>query len=183
MINWLDIALIFILILSATIGWSRGLIRQSFDLLAIFASYFVALRYGNDFVTWLSNYLPLVGWLPAWLSQPTLLGFAVGDILARLIGFFLLFFAVRLLFKLVGGLLHGIFSLPVLGTVNGLGGLLFGFLKGFLLVLIFVGAANLISTPYWQRTLTESSVASSILKIVPVVYRQMMEFLLKDLTV
>ena len=183
MINWLDIALIFILILSAAIGWNRGLMRQLFDFLGYFASYIVALRYGNAFVTLLSNYLPQVPWLPAWLSQPTPLGFPVGDILARLFGFFLIFFAVRLLFKIAGGLLHGVFSLPVLGTVNGMGGLLFGFLKGLLLVLILIAAANLISTPYWQRTLIESNLASSVLKVLPVVYRQMMDFLLKDLTV
>lgn len=183
MISWLDIVLIFILILSAASGWNRGLMRQLFDFFASFASYIVALRYGNAFVTWLSNYLPRVPWLPTWLSQPTPLGFAVGEIIARLLGFFLLFFAVRLLFKILGGLLHEVFSLPVLGTVNGMGGLLFGFLKGLLLILILIAAANLISTPYWQRTLRESIMASAILEILPVVSKQMRDFLLKDLTV
>ncbi|MDW7652427.1 MAG: CvpA family protein, partial [Bacillota bacterium] len=98
-----------------------------------------------------------------------------------LLGFFLLFFLVRLLLKSVGSLMHGIFSLPLLGTVNALGGLLFGVVKGLLLVLILVGAAMLVTVPFWQRTLAESRVASVIMDLWPVIYEQMLNFLLQDL--
>ncbi|EEG76443.1 CvpA family protein [Dethiobacter alkaliphilus] len=176
--NWLDVLLILLFIFSISMGWRRGLIRQLFDVAAVIAAYAVALFFGREFVLWLNNFIPLAEWFPAWFSETSPLGFAVGEILLRLLGFFILFFAVRLVFRVVGGLLHSIFCLPVLGTINGAGGMLMGMLKGLLLILIIVAAGQLISTPFWQQTMQQSLVASVLLDILPVVYDQMVRFLL-----
>lgn len=181
MINWLDILFIAILFFSAAMGWRRGLVRQVFDLAAVVAAYVAALRFGSDFVLWLDQYLPLTRWFPTWFDAPVPPGFAVGSVVIRLLGFFLLFVFVRLLCKVAGTLMHGIFSLPVLGTVNCLGGLALGAVKGLLLGLILLGAVMLLSTAFWQQTLAESVVAQTFVPLWPVIYEQMRNFLLQDL--
>ena len=176
--NWLDIVLVAVLFITITSGWRRGLIRQLFDVTTVFASYIVALRYGTPFVLLLDKYVaPLAEWLPTWFSEATPLGFALGEIILRLIGFFILFFLVRLVFRLVGGLLHEIFCLPILGTINGLGGSLLGLIKGLLFMLIIVAVGQLIHTPFWQQSLQQSAIASFVIDILPLVYEQMVRFL------
>jgi uncharacterized membrane protein required for colicin V production len=181
MTNWLDIVIIVLIFYSAVTGWRRGLVRQFFDLTAVFASYFVAVRYGGEFIAWFGQYVPLTRWLPAWFATPLPGGFVLGEVIVRLLGFTVLFFATRLLFRLVAGLLHGIFSLPVLGTVNGLTGMILGLVKGLLLALILVAVLSLVSTPFWQQTLEESVTATSINYWWPIVYQQMTDYLLRDL--
>jgi len=178
--NWLDILIIIMLFFSAIMGWRRGLVRQFFDVVAVFASYLVALRYGNQFIVLLDSYLPVSHWLPAWANNPTQFGFALGDILLRIFGFVLLFFLVRLLFRLVAGMAHSLFSLPVLGTVNALGGLGLGLFKGLLLALLLVAVANLIGTPFLEKALHNSLAASYIMDIWPVAYQQMLHFLTRE---
>ncbi|MBS3901062.1 MAG: CvpA family protein [Dethiobacter sp.] len=180
MSNWLDILIIFILLFSAIMGWRRGLVRQFFDVAAVFASYLVALRYGSQFVLLLDSYLPFFRLLPAWVNNPTPFGLVLGDILLRLFGFALLFFLVRMFFRLLAGMAHSFFSLPVLGTVNALGGLGLGLLKGMLFALILVAVANLIATPFWEKALENSVAASHIMDIWPVVYQQMLHFLMRE---
>ncbi|MBS4023554.1 MAG: CvpA family protein [Dethiobacter sp.] len=182
MINWLDIVLLVLIFYSAVSGWRRGLVRQLFDIAGIFIAYFVALRYSVAFMDWLSQYLPFQNWLPAWFTTQLPIGFILGDVLVRLLGFVLLFFIVRALIKVFSEIVHGIFSLPLLGTVNGLGGLAVGSLKGILLAIILVAVLKLVGTAFWRTALENSVVATSILDwLLPAVYEQMQNILLTDL--
>jgi membrane protein required for colicin V production len=182
MMSWLDLLILSLVIFSAVMGWRRGLVRQLFDLVSVIASYIVALRYGTEFILLIDSYIPLFRWLPEWLNDPTPFGFALGDLVLRLLGFFVVYSLVRLLFRAVGELMHGIFSLPVLGTANGFGGMVLGALKGFLLVLLLVAVAQLIGTPFLEKTLRESTAASYIVSIWPVVYEQMVNIFLNEAT-
>ncbi len=181
MINWLDFVLLVLIFYSASGGWRRGLVRQLFDIAGIVVAYFVALRYSVLFTDWLVQYLPFIRGLPAWFGTELPGGFILGDVLVRLLGFLILFGLVRALLKIFSSIAHGIFSLPLLGTVNGLGGLVLGGLKGLLLIIILVAVLKLISTPFWLLTLENSVIATSILYWLPIVYKQMLEILLTDL--
>lgn len=182
MSGWLDLLILSLVAVSAAIGWRRGLVRQFFDVVAVIASYVVALRYGRDFIMLVDSYIPLFRWLPVWLDYPTPFDFTLGDILLRLFGFFVLYALARLVFRLLAEVVHGIFSLPVLGTLNSFGGLAFGLLKGLLLSLILVAVAQLIGTPFWLRSLRDSLAATYITDIWPVVYQQMVRFLVAEAT-
>lgn len=181
MINWLDVLLFTLIFYCAAAGFRRGLVRQLFDVTGVIAAYLVALYYSGAFMDWLGLYLPLTRWLPSKLDATLPGGLVLGDVITRIVGFVVLFIAVRLVLKAVAGVLHGIFSLPLLGTLNGLGGLLFGALKGILFSLILVGLLSLPATPFWRRALEDSVLATSILYWLPVVYWQMKDVLLKGL--
>jgi uncharacterized membrane protein required for colicin V production len=66
----------------------------------------------------------------------------LSDILARMfidfISMVIIFLVIRILLFIVGHILDGIATLPVLKQFNCLGGVIFGFLKGLLIVLIFL---------------------------------------------
>ncbi|TCO77998.1 CvpA family protein [Marinisporobacter balticus] len=72
----------------------------------------------------------------------------LSDVLARMfidfISILILFFAVKILLFIIGHLLDGIASLPVLKQFNRLGGVVFGLVKGLLIVFIFLA----IITPF-----------------------------------
>jgi uncharacterized membrane protein required for colicin V production len=179
MINWLDTVLAVLVFYSAAAGWRRGLIRQLFDVAGVIAAYFIALSYSDSLLPWVERYIPLSRWLPSWFTAPLPGGLVLGEVLASLAAFVLLFFAVRLLLSALAGILHSFFSLPLLGTANGLGGLLLGGLKGLLLALVAVGILSLLATPFWRRTLEESVAATAMLQWLPYVYEQLTEVLLQ----
>ncbi|SHJ56890.1 Colicin V production protein [Geosporobacter subterraneus DSM 17957] len=66
----------------------------------------------------------------------------VADVLARmfidLLSILLIFICVRIALMLIGHLLDGIFSLPILNQFNHMGGLAFGGLKGLLIIFILL---------------------------------------------
>ncbi|MBS3948121.1 MAG: CvpA family protein [Dethiobacter sp.] len=179
MISWLDVGLAVLVFYSAAAGWGRGLVRQFFDVAGVLAAYFVALNHSDFLLAWLGRYLPLTDWLPSWLDTPLPGGLVLGDVIASIISFVLLFLAVRLFFKALAGVLHGFFSLPLLGTFNGFGGLVLGSVKGIFLALVVVAILSLFPTPFWQRALEQSMAATSILYWLPIVYEQLAEVLLK----
>jgi uncharacterized membrane protein required for colicin V production len=176
--NWLDLTLLAFMAVTAAMGWKRGIIRQLFDVAAFAGSYIVALLYSRPFVELLNNYFPLFRWLPDALNQPTLFGVSLGEILIRLAGFLLLYLLVRFTLQLIGGMMHEVFSLPVLGIVNRVCGATLGILKGILLGLILVAVARLLGTPFWVQSLRESVLASYVMEVWPAVYEQMVHFLL-----
>lgn len=181
MINWLDFVLLAMLFYSVVGGWRRGLIRQLFDIIGILAAYYFALNYSLVFMTWLDQYIPLTRWLPDWFGITLPGGLVLGDVLVRLVGFVLLFMIVRFVVRAAATVLHGIFSLPLLGTINAIGGFALGAVKGVLLVMIMVGLLSLITTPFWMNTLRQSVVAQLVMEWLPVVYEHLRETLLIDL--
>ncbi|NLZ94007.1 MAG: CvpA family protein [Firmicutes bacterium] len=179
--NWLDFLLLIVIIFFAFTGWQKGLVRQLFDVAGVIASYFVALNYGNEFILWLNNYLPLSRILSQWLPQLAAQGINLADVVARLIGFALLFSAVTFIFRFAGNIAHHIFSLPVLGLLNGLTGMFLGAVKGIFLGVFIIGIATLVGTPFFAQALAESSLAGIVLSILPFIYDQMMALILTDL--
>ncbi|NLZ38449.1 MAG: CvpA family protein [Firmicutes bacterium] len=179
--NWLDLLLFTVIIYFAVTGWRKGLIRQLFDVAGTIASYFVALNYGSDFILWLENYIPFSRILSQWLPHLTTQGVSLADVVVRLLGFILLYSVVIFAFRLAGNFAHHLFSLPVLGLLNGLIGMLLGTVKGVLLAMIIVGMMTLISTPFFTQPLADSFFAATVLSILPVIYEQMMNLILADL--
>lgn len=80
----------------------------------------------------------------------------VSDILTRMfinfISILLVFFIVKMILSILGHVLHNIASLPVLNQFNRLGGMVFGFIKGLLIVFILLAMV----TPF--MTMMDSSI-------------------------
>ncbi|HHX75735.1 MAG TPA: CvpA family protein [Firmicutes bacterium] len=179
-LNWFDILLLALVIVNALVGRQKGLVLQLFSLAGTIVSYLVAVRYSTEFIARLNRLVPVADWFPEMFSSPALPGFSLGDIILRLLGFFLLFAVVNFLFGAAGRMVDAIFHLPVLDWLNSLGGLLAGAAKGFLLALLCVGLAGLIGTPFFDRALQDSLLAAPLLDFFALLYERMLALLLAE---
>jgi len=153
MINILDIIVLIILIWFAGHGLVYGLIRSVFNLVGVIAALFVATLWLPIVSNFLKNHLPL---------PETQIGF---------ISFVLIFIAVVVGFRLSAKILHEGLKIVLLGWINRVGGLLFGFLKGALLASGLLWLIGLFPLSESIQKMQEDSVLSSRIKpVLPLVY-------------
>ena len=145
--TWFDYTVIAIVILSALLGWWRGLVYEVFALLGWVAAYFVARLFGADVA-------PL---LPAWMGAEN----------ARMtVAFALLFVATLVISGIVAWALSKLVKWVGLGWLDGLLGGLFGMVRGVLVVLVLVLLAGLTDLPkesFWRDALLSKSLENAAL--------------------
>ena len=151
--NWLDIVLIVVIVISAFIGLRMGLIKAVLSLVGTIVGVILAGRY----------YIPL--------SER--LSFIPQESLAKIVAFVIIMFAVMAIFSIIASLLKWAASLIMLGWVNHLGGAAFGLVLG----IIFCSALLTI----WVRFLgTEAVISESRLAAVMLQYFPLVLALLPD---
>lgn len=124
-----DLTLVILLSLFAVRGYFRGLFLEVLSILGIIVGFLVAVQY-NESVSLLGQ--------DYWKISPIIL---------KVIGFFLLFFAVYFMFNLVGWLFQRWARFLFLAGFNRVGGVVIGAGKGaaFLaLILFFLGSSPFI---------------------------------------
>jgi membrane protein required for colicin V production len=115
--NWLDILLFVIIAVTVIIGAIRGFIRQIIGLLAVIAALVLAIKYysfGSEIFAFIRN-----------------------DVLAQLLGFFLIFVAVLC----IGWVINILLAKAVRGpfkAMNRLLGACFGLIKGVVICCVVV---------------------------------------------
>lgn len=147
MFNWLDILLLAILAITVIIGAFRGFIRQIIGLLAVILGLILAIKfypYGKDLFTFLRN-----------------------EVLAQLLGFFLIFVIVLS----VGWVINILLAKAVRGPFKSLNHFLgagFGLLKGILICVIVV--FGFLVFPVNTRILEESMLTPYCIEIADSAY-------------
>ena len=144
--NWLDIILIIALVGSAFIGLRLGIIKAVLSLVGLIVGVVLA---GNF-------YEPVSSWF----------GFISNDNAANTVAFILILVGVMLLAALLARLLKLAASITMLGWVDRIGGAVFGFLMGAILL------SALLAT--WVKFLgtglvTESFLAGVLLDKFPLI--------------
>ncbi len=132
--TWFDYTVIAIVILSALLGWWRGLVYEVLALLGWVAAYFVARMFGADVA-------PL---LPAWMGA---------EAVRMTVAFALLFVVALFISGIVAWLLSKLVKWVGLGWLDGLLGGLFGLVRGVLVVLVLAllaGLTDLPKDPFWR---------------------------------
>ncbi len=114
----LDYILLIIIGLSMSLSLWRGLSRELIAMIGLFASFFIASRFGMHLSDYLSDEI------------------GAGNI-ANILGFVLTFFAVSLSFSLINALTQKVIEVSHLSILDRLLGLCFGALRGCLLISIF----------------------------------------------
>lgn len=116
----LDILIWVVLLFFVVKGFSKGLIREACTLLGLVIGGWAAFRYYPSLTLMLRGFINL----PPRVAQP--------------LSFLLIFMMLGILFYFLGHLLTVIFKIMLLGGINRIGGIIFGFLEGsFLLCLLF----------------------------------------------
>ena len=129
-----DYAVLAVLVLSALLGWWRGLVYEVLSLLGWVAAFLVARQFAAD----------VVPYMPAALGAEAFKVMAASALLF-------------ILTLIVGGILAWLLSKVVkwvgLGWLDSLLGTLFGFLRGCVLVLLAIvlaGYTTLPQAPFWH---------------------------------
>jgi len=122
----LDILIWAVLVFFVVKGFSKGLVREACSLLGLVTGGWAAFRY----YSFLSQAIRAFINLPPQVAQP--------------LAFFLIFMLLGILFYLLGHLLTVIFKIMLLGGVNRIGGIVFGFLEGgfVLCMVLYLGTTR-----------------------------------------
>lgn len=108
----LDILIWAVLLFFIAKGFSKGLVREACSLLGLVFGGWAAFRYYSS----LSQGIRVLINLPPQVAQP--------------LSFLLIFLLLGILFYFLGHLLTVIFKIMLLGGINRIGGVVFGFLEG-----------------------------------------------------
>ena len=133
-----DYIILVVVMLSALLGWWRGLVYEVLSLLSWVTAYFVAK-------SWAAEFTP---YMPAVLESDTLKS-AVAFIAVFVITLIMCGIAAWALSKLIK-------SFGLDWRTDGILGAFFGFLRGWMLVLVIVLLASLTKlpqTPFWRDAL------------------------------
>ncbi|MGH7930295.1 MAG: CvpA family protein [Candidatus Binatia bacterium] len=122
--NWIDLALLVVLLLFGLRGYFRGLFREVFSLLGLVAGLIGASRYAEL----------LSGFVATYWDAPSLV--------LKGTSFVICFFVIYVFFNLIGWLLHRSAKALFLQTVNRFGGILLGVGKGAALAAFVVFAVT-----------------------------------------
>ena len=136
--NWLDLVLVVVLIISALIGLRAGLIRAALSLAGLIVGIILAGRYYVPFSEQLA-FIPQAG-------------------LAKVVAFAIIFIGVMVVASVLARLLKWAASVMMLGWVNRIGGAIFCFVLGA----VFCSALLAI----WVKFLGAGAIADSGLATV-----------------
>jgi membrane protein required for colicin V production len=119
-VNWIDLSVLFVLVLFGLRGYFRGLFREVFSLAGLVLGFMVAVRYNEAAAALVRTY---------WATSPLLL---------KGVAFVAAFFLVYFILNLFGWLLHRSEKILLLHTVNRVGGVAIGLGKGAAIMALIV---------------------------------------------
>jgi uncharacterized membrane protein required for colicin V production len=151
--NWIDVVLIVLLLVSVIIGSKKGLIRELMAFVIFFVAIIFSVNYIDNFAVWVYNQLggsPLVS---AFLSFVILLALS---------------YAV---FKLFGLLFYKVAQLKQTGRRDQMGGALVGFLRGWVAIGFLTFLVFLLPLPQqFYDSFETSFFGPAVAKTIPLLY-------------
>jgi membrane protein required for colicin V production len=140
--NFLSILIWAILLFFMVKGFMKGLIKEVCSLLGLVMGSWAAFTYYPFLSAFIRPYIHL----PHYVSS--------------VISFIIIFMTIGLLFFFLGHLLTAIFKIILLGSLNRIGGVIFGFLQGALVLslLLYLGTSK--PMPVKLKTELEGSKAA-----------------------
>ena len=117
--NWIDLAIILILVAFVAMAYTAGLIREVVTMVAVFVGIVVAGLLYEDFAT-------------------DVLVFIDDEDAARAVAFLILLGAIYLLGQIAAYVLKRMASIMMLGWADRAGGAVFGLIKGLIVVQVLV---------------------------------------------
>jgi membrane protein required for colicin V production len=153
--NWIDLVIVVILILSMVMGFINGLVKEVASLAALILGIWGAIKFSGFTAGKLNDYFDMTGQY-------------VG-----IIAFLITFGIIAVLIHFIGILADKLISTVSLGFVNRLLGIIFGLLKSVLIMSVFFVILNAIDArrPFLPKEKIEESIFfSPISDIAPAIF-------------
>lgn len=177
-LNGLDYVLLIVIGFSTLSGFTRGLVKQVFDLLAWVLSIYFAFALGPRLGAELNRLFSLESLLNKALG-PIWGNFSVGSTAVNVLGFILVLIIVRLLVDFIANVVDFMARLPIISTFNRLGGAGLGLLKGLAIVFVIATLIKALPTGEFTPYIEGSKVIGNVLKISPTLYEYIRELIVK----
>lgn len=151
----LDFLAVIIICIYAFKGWRRGLILSILSIVGYIISLVVARAFSSDLTKFLIDNTGIDHWVDSFLGDrmrdmmqmdiPTQMvtGFAT-EAIVNAISFFIIFSITSMIVFNIANFLNRIGKLPVIGTLNRFGGLIFGIAKAFILIMIVLAVLSFV---------------------------------------
>ena len=142
------------------LGFKRGVIAELLTLIGLISAIFVSIFWYHD------------------LSVFLIRQFKWNEALSNIVSFIIIFLLVIFCFRILETLLNRIVDMLFLSWINNLGGALFGFIRGAIIVSLLLFLVNFIPLPLEIRVqLSDSVLAKYLLDSVMIIYNSLREWL------
>ncbi len=159
-INWIDVSIMIVILLNMIIGIRRGIIRGIVNLIGVIVAIFLAIFWCKEVGEYISSH-----------SQ-------MSSEIANILGFIIIFLGVYLIVRIIEIFLKKILSLLFVSWIDGLGGALFGLIKGSLIVGILLVIVTFIPLPIFLKEQLENSfLANRFALMTTIVYDYLKDWL------
>ena len=159
-INWVDLIILIIILINVILGFKRGIIAEILTLIGLISAIFLAIFWYSD----LSIFL---------MEQ-----FKWNETLLNVLSFVIIFIGVIIFFRLLENVLTRITALLLLSWINNIGGALFGFIRGTIIVGLLLFLVNFIPLPLEiQYQINQSVLAEFFINGLIVIYNSIEEWL------
>jgi len=159
-INWIDVSIMIIILLNMIIGIRRGIIRGIINLIGVITAIFLAIFWFKEVGEFISSHSQISGEI------------------ANILGFALIFFGIYLIARIIEIFFKKILSLLFVFWIDGLGGAVFGLVKGSLIVGILLVIITFIPLPVFLKEQLENSfLANRFAVMTTIVYDYLKDWL------
>ncbi|TYR82208.1 CvpA family protein [Priestia megaterium] len=163
----LDIILIVLLLLGFLTGLKRGFILQLVHLVSFAAAFIVAYMFSGDLAPRLRLIIPFPDIQQQSVASIVFDSVSIEDAFYRMIAFAILFFATRLVLRIIGSVFTSLTELPILRQLNRWGGGALGFLEVYVIVFVLLYIGAVMPVNEIQVPIQQSSIAINIVKNTP----------------
>jgi len=159
-INWIDISIMIIILLNTIIGIRRGIIRGIINLIGVITAIFLAIFWFKEVGEYISSHSQISGEI------------------ANILGFAIIFLGVYLIARIIEIFFKKILSLLFVSWIDGLGGAVFGLIKGSLIVGILLVIITFLPLPVFLKEQLENSfLANRFAVMTTIVYDYLKDWL------
>ncbi len=161
--NWLDVFLLVVFFMHLVSGFSRGMIKQLFDIFGFIIVILLSFWGSKMFSESLAEYIDPENIIPHHeLIENMGLEVAleqVPELIGGILAFLGLFIILSIVFRLFSGGFRWINRLPVIGFFNRIGGGLLGAAVGVVFIYIIVAALSMIPFQFFMEAVDNSEIA------------------------
>ncbi len=133
-----DIFVILIFVICLIVGYKKGFLYQLMDLLSFVIAFIAAWFLGPILAEHIKIYV----------ANDTLMDAIIQPLFNNLIWFLVVLLVVKIVFAVILPLFKAIKAVPIIGSVNAVGGLITGAINGFIWITIF---GMLLLTPLFKN--------------------------------
>lgn len=174
---WIDWVMLGILALSVLNGLTRGLVKQALGFAGLFVSLYLADRWAPAVAHWLNSSFDVSTHIRGFLL-PILGDYRLEPTVLAVLSYLLVWCFVSAAFGILGLFLESVTKLPIISSVNRLGGAILGALKGGVIVFIIASLLSFLPASTKLGALGQRSyVGAQVRYISPVFYQHLQDLM------